>query len=67
MKFVLLTTVDGNAMIVGTFSTMQAAEIAVATLKISHPQYRGWKIVELVGIRELKRGKASATKLRRLG
>jgi len=56
MKFVLLTYVDKQPLVVGTFPTQMAAEIAVATLKISHPDYSGWKIVEVTGIRALKRG-----------
>src|SRR4029077_7091694 len=57
MKFVLLGTVDKNPIIVGTFPTKMAADVAVASLAITHPEYGKWKIVELVGVRELRRPK----------
>lgn len=57
MKFVLLGRINNEVIIVGSFPTKMSAEVAVASLAITHPEYGKWKIIPLVGIRELRRPK----------
>jgi hypothetical protein len=54
-RFVLIATLGKQQYIFGPIVGERQAQADVASFKILNPEYRGWKIVPLYGVRDIKR------------